>query len=430
MKVSLKKTGAFVLLIAFICIKFYFVFKINSSNGFSSEKISISGDAAHYLEIAKNIAQYNVYSDNNSVVATESATWRPPFWPFLLSFLYAVSTTVFSIVMLKSILEIVCIGLILFQFKKFSKLTFAYMIPFLLVFNEPQYLKYSSTLLSESFTSILILFLSVCFICLNKHKSYNLFIPVVSTLVIICHPVSIFFVGTLFIIYFIFNLKSSYKRSVVHGVLFLALLLVWPCRNYITFNKGIYLTASQGATFSKGWNKNVASQFTNVDGDLADETLNLELIGLEASHLGQASVLDLSKLYTKATFKFISSIEINEVFKIMAKKILSNFNPFPEKPKAGFLEYAAVVARFFYIILFIQLIRRLFEKTKFNIESITDKMYLIVLSVFIGQLIMSVYVYTGLRFNAIYGLTLLFCFIGLNRDYFDFIISKLNNKYV
>lgn len=44
-----------------------------------SDKIAYNnGDAGHYLKIAKNISNFNVYSDNNSNISSESATWISP----------------------------------------------------------------------------------------------------------------------------------------------------------------------------------------------------------------------------------------------------------------------------------------------------------------------------------------------------------------
>ena len=71
------------------------------------------------------------------------------------------------------------------------------------------------------------------------------------------------------------------------------MVISWPIRNYVTFEEGPYMTISQGTTLSKGWNEKVASKFTNVDGDLADEYLNLKY--LDQNDLDQLNKSDIVK---------------------------------------------------------------------------------------------------------------------------------------
>ena len=102
------------------------------------------------------------------------------------------------------------------------------------------------------------------------------------------------------------------------------MLLSWPYRNLTSFHQGFYLTASQGATFSKGWNEKVVNQFTNVDGDLADESLNLKY--LDKSIINpDATLLENSKLYKKATWKFIHTLSFTEKLQLAFTKVKSNF---------------------------------------------------------------------------------------------------------
>jgi len=270
------------------------------------------------------------------------------------------------------------------------------------------------------------LLLVIYFISRNNIKKQHIAIPILSSFVILCHPVSVFFVLSLFIIYLLLNLRSNFLGTMVHGILFSLLLLAWPYRNYVTFDKGFYLTASQGATFSKGWNEKVATQFTNVDGDLADEGLNLKFVDSNLLQNADNSMLTRSKLYSIGTINFIKNIGFNERIKIAFKKLKSNFNPFPEKPKLGFLETLAIFFRVLYLITFLQLIVRFFKKEKMDYNATGDRVYLVVLAVFIGQIMMSVYIYTGLRFNSIYSLTMLFCFIYLNNDF----LVKMYKKVV
>jgi hypothetical protein len=406
----------FLLLISAVVllIKGYYLDLSNLNGSYSNETVYNNGDSSHYLIIGKNISDFHVYTDTNSKIVSESATWRPPFWPFVLSIFFKFSSNPLVLILLKYILETVIVLFALFRYKNALNYGLICMIPFVLLLIEPQYLKYSITFLSESLTATLILLLAVFFISLKNYKRYHISIPVLSAFVILCHPVSVFFILSLFSIYLLFNIKFNFRVTVLHGLLFSIVLLYWPCRNYTTFNRGVYLTASQGATFSKGWNEKVTSDFTNVEGDLADESLNLKFADKKNVPKSDYSVLVLSELYMTGTKNFIKQLSTQEKINIALKKLKSNFNPFPEKTKLGFLESLSILFRFLYLMLFLQMIYRFITKGKIDFNSIQDKIYLVVFSVFIGQIVMSVYVYTGLRFNSIYSLVLLFCFIHLN----------------
>jgi hypothetical protein len=410
--------------VGLLSVKFYYLYRANLQNGYSIESAYNGADAGHYLTIAKNIADFNVYSDANSSIASEGATWRPPFWPFILSFLFRFSSNPLHLILLKSIVESGLILWVLLQFKKRMDLKLIWFAPFFLLFMEPSYLKYATTFLSESTTAILMLLLTYIFLNLDNDKRYHIAIPILCASVILCHPVSVFFVLSLLVIYLFYNLKTNFSVAFVHGLIFSVLVLAWPCRNYITFHKGFYLTASKGAAFSKGWNEKVSSDFTNVEGDAADETLNLKYLKNPNQSTINIGILELSKLYSEGTKNYIASISLQEKLKIIFIKLKSNFNPFPEKSKPVFLDKLSVFFRILYLIVFLQLIFRLIKKPEIQFHSRKDKVYLVVFSVLIGQIVMSIYVYTGLRFNSIYSLMMLFCFIYLNIDFFIDKVSK------
>ncbi len=421
-----KKLLFFVFSFCFVLlIKLYFLLTSFYHADFSEAVAYNNGDSGHYLSIAKTIHDYHAFADNGSPIPNEYATWRSPIWPFTLSFLFFISHSVSLLLISKLILEISLIIAALYIYEKRLKLEWLQLLPFMLLFIEPQYLKYSITFLSEGFNSVLILILTVFFLTLKSYKKHSFIIPVISAIIVLCHPVSIFFVCSFMGFYCLINLKSNFKISLLHGMIFVLLLFIWPMRNLMTFDKGFYLTASQGATFSKGWNEKVAENFTNVEGDLADESMNIKFVKDIDKKLPVKSVLELSKLYQEGTYNYINSLSFGQKSAIAFKKIKSNFNPFPEGPKAGFFEDLAIVFRIFYLLLFVQLFWRLFQFRKFDFDSQKDKAFLIVLCVFVGQIIMSVYVYTGFRFNAIYSVCLLFCLIVVNQNLIQKVINKI-----
>lgn len=175
----------------------------------------------------------------------------------------------------------------------------------------------------------------------------------------------------------------------------------------MTFHKGYYLTASQGATFSKGWNDGVAANFTNTTGDLANEGENLKYLDY-GKPFPVESPVDLSKLYKESTMLFIKRSSADELFSIALRKLKSNFNPFPELPKPGILEKLGIVARMLWLmnfaLLFVYVIK--FRKTA---SVATQRIFTIIFAILVGQTLMSVYIYTGLRFNSIYSLVSLCC---------------------
>ncbi|XMO86559.1 hypothetical protein AAFN75_17380 [Algibacter sp. AS12] len=416
--------------IAFLCVllpKIYFVVSSYKNKLYTIEKAYKNGDASHYLKIAENINLFKVFSDNNSIIPTESATWRPPLWPYVLSIGFYITNNPFGLIILKSLLELVLLILIFSLIKSLKNIKPVHSLFFLILFIEPYYLKYSTTFLSESLTAVLILLLTLSFVLFNESKKYSVLIPFLSVITILCHPVSVFFVLTLLIIYGLTSVGKHLIRIVTHGILVVGLMILWPLRNQQTFHQGFYLTASQGATFSKGWNEDVIAKYTNVDGDLADEALNLKYVkNIEDKE--RNSTLKLGKLYKEGTVNYIKNLNFKDFFLTVFVKLKSNFNPFPEKPKGGMLESLAIVFRILYLVLFLQCLFWVFKRRKPNITSEKDKIYFVVFSILIGQIIMSTYIYTGLRFNAIYSLALLFSFLYINIDLLFNWIEKFNKN--
>ncbi len=395
----------------FILVKAYYL-SLSISNGFFDSQ---GGDANHYLNIAESIATHFSYSDNNSPIPSESATWRPPVWPLILAAFYRITDNLILLIILKSIFEL---GLFLWGCYLLFKKQAVFGIALILVVAailEPQYVKYSLTFLSESLTALLIFLVAVFFTMYKPNDKAAYLLPILAALTILTHPVSVFFIFSVLGIYFLMWIKKHPKQLMVQLILFGLITCIWPLRNAATFDKGLYLTASQGAGFSKAWNEDVLLKFNNVNGDLADETLNLKYVSTEKQNRVNG-VLELSNLYKEATFNFIENTSTTTLIKIALKKLKSNFNPFPEYQKNTFIDTVSIPFRIVYLILFIQVLYLLLFK-KIDFYSFKGKMTLVVLSIIVGQTMMSVYIYTGLRFNSIYGITLLIAFIILNESY-------------
>ena len=72
---------------------------------------------------------------------------------------------------------------------------------------------------------------------------------------------------------------------------------------------------------------------------------------------------------------------------------------------------------------------RMFRKPRFDLAKPKDGAYAVIGAVLTGQIIMASYIYTGLRFNAIYSLKLLYCFIYINRNTARIPLFDRQNKF-
>ena len=410
-----------VVLFVFVSLltKLYFINSINTKGMYQKEFVYKNGDASHYIIIAENIKNNWSYSDNNNKI-TESATWRPPFWPLLLSIYMFFTSSFFGIAIVKIVFESFLLVTFLYCFKKNEHQNFLFFLLSLLILFEPQYLKYSTTFLSESITAILILLLGIVFYLSIKNDKPNIFISLLSNVAILSHPASIFFIFLLIFFYFIYFSKKKFRKVFTHIILFFILLSMWPLRNHLVFNQGAFITTSQGATFSKGWNDNVLNDFNNVDGDLADESLNLKY--LNNPDIVNKEFIQMSKIYRDATIHFFKNQDYITIFKIAFKKVKSNFNPFPEKNKKGMLENLGVIFRVLYLLLFFQSIYLIFNN-KFKVKNIIFP--IIVVFIYSGQVFLSILIYSGIRFNSIYGLILFFCLLIVNFELLNRITKKI-----
>ena len=400
MRSKLFSKGLFIFFFILI-VKGYFLFSVYKNQSLSdfvifNKTLSIEEDGHHNLMIAKNLLDHFTYSDSNSNVPSEYAVWRPPLWPLILAFLLLISQKLFITLLLKVLLETLIIVWIFNKLQKKGFVKTLWILPILLL--EPQYQKYSITFLSESISAIIMLYALYLFLKLNAQKRTNKYIPIVLAAMILCHPVSIFFVLTLFFFYIIFAIRTDLKTVGIHTLLFVVLMMIWPIRNQLTFDQGMFITASQGTTFSKGWNDLVAQDFNNVNGDLADADLNLKYLTPEEIQEAKGTIAK-SKLYKEATGRFFDQLTFSEKITIAGVKLRSNFNPFPELKKEGLLEKMSIVFRILYLIVFVQSIVYILRRRKFQWGDTKNNIAFFVVAVISGQIIISVLAYTGIRFK-------------------------------
>jgi 4-amino-4-deoxy-L-arabinose transferase-like glycosyltransferase len=365
------------------------------------------------LEIGRNLFDNRVYAEHGNV-PTESAAWRPPLWPVLLSLFMWVTIEPSGLIIMKILLEAILVALVIGElWKKKTRWLFSGVLIFGVAL-EPQVLKYSTTFLSEGISAILLL-MAVAIFFKREHPKTLYLLSLILGLLILLHPVTIFF-ALLILAYVSIETTRDKKFGtlIFVNLIFLIVVSSWAFRNAFVFERGIFLTASQGATFSKGWNADVAANFTNTQGDLADEGRNTDLLNIAS--LEGYSILDLKEIYTRATFLFLNSSPFTELVQIALVKLNSNFNPFPETPKPGILELAGSVFRSFYLLTFLPLFF-LVRKWK-QTDRLTRSAAVSFLIIYLSQSLMSVMIYTGLRFNAVYGAALLLCSLIIWRHLF------------
>jgi 4-amino-4-deoxy-L-arabinose transferase-like glycosyltransferase len=402
-------------LISFLAVIF-FALRLPALNSLKPEQV-LGGDAEHYYLIAKNISENGVYSESGTI-PSEGATWRPPVWPFVLSTYMQISDSFSFIILMKLIMELCLIIIATFIiYRIYGNSSIAIGVMCLCVI-EPQFIKYSTTMLSENLSALLILINGLILLYLNKNIKnvwLHYLFGMLSGIIIITHPVAIFYILLLLSYYAWILYKSGLilKHTPVF-IIFTIIVLAWPVRNESVFKQGYYITASQGATFSKGWNDSVPYLYTNTKSDLADEGLNVaKYLHTEEISKTSQSTLGLKKLQTHATLEFIKQADLTLLSEIILIKVKSNFNPFPETPKPGKIESAGSLFRLLYLLTFFFCLSILVSKHKLVTNNgLLHAPILLIVFVYIAQTFMSVAIYTGLRFNAIYSLTLVTsCFL-------------------
>lgn len=367
---------------------------------FVKSSVALGGDSKHYYTIARDLVDFCQFSDNsklNITFATESALWRPPvfsMWNALLmkvtgntNFVFLIGLSLFSFYFI-----LIITVLYFFQNKLSNYPIWFILVSFIFIIFEPHFFKYSRTFLSEPLSSILLFFSGLSLFV--KNNKLVLLFALAYTLVIYTHPSLIFFVlGILF--FKILEIKiSRYRLLLVFSFVFFS--SIWPILNAYQFGN-LFITTSQGAAFSKAWNKHVIDSFSNTRGDLADESLNLEFLSIDEKKvfLYSGNILK-SRYYVIATQRFIKQSSLIDLFHIALEKLKSNFNPFPEHSKKGIIECIQIIYRFIFLILLL---------FYFSDKSLRKDMHLVfklLILILISQSLMSLIIYTGLRFNSPY----------------------------
>jgi len=383
----------------------------NSAGVYEKPFVLQSGDAGHYLTIAENIRLTGVFSDDYSSLPTESATWRPPVFPFLLSGGLFLTDDPLVLVLFKKLVEVLILGIAVFLLFQNGILSIDKALLAFVLLGEPHFVKYSSVLLTESLTAVLLmLFLSLVAVFLKTDRGFY-FIPLIGAVVVLTHPITLIFVVLTCGALALLSLRRMPFKTFLFIGIFALLMLSWPIRNQLVFDQGLFITASQGSSLAKGWNPTVASEYTNTDGDLADERQVLAFATNEEILATEGSVIGRSRLYMQSASRFISRSSPRELTQIAKRKLISNFNPFPEKSKPGSLELLGTLSRIIGLLGFGLFLGLFFFKKLRRVEFLF--VGIVITGIFLSQALTATLFYTGIRFNAVYAPALLGGFILL-----------------
>jgi len=365
-----------------------------------------TGDAGHYFQIASNLAQQGVYAESG-MEPTASAAWRAPLWPFVLSAWLELNPIYSLVLVMKLLFELIPL-VFLYMFLRMAAFEGIVLGVVLSLFAiEPQYLKYASTFLSENLTAWLLAATTASFMLavVSNSRVATWCTAVFAALSALAHPVVFLYGFILVIIAFVNRYrKGGHLLAYASFATWILIISAWPARNALVFHQGLWMTTSQGAVFSKSWNEAVLTKHTNTQGDLLDEDLNLKYLSdFKADVL--TDPIQMSAMYGQATLEFIKHSDAQTLLKIALVKLYSGLNPMPQSNKPGVLEFLGNAFRCFYLLGFLMAAWSLLKGSYEKLSLAWWASWLIICC-FVSMAIMSVVMYTGLRFNSPYGLSL------------------------
>lgn len=398
-----------------------------------------TGDAGHYYIIAQNLASHNIYADSpiniqtNPDLATSpptaaassppsaSATWRPPLWPFVLSVWMELTSNPYWQMILKLVFEGLLLGFLYLMLQTIHFGTISIGILLCLLAIEPHYLKYSLTFLSENLTALLLVLMTGSFLytVMANSRRATWCCAVFGGLAILSHPVVLPFVFLMVLVSIAHMFKIKRRQVAFFSfVLFSLVVLSWPLRNQLVFGQGLFMTASQGAVFSKGWNDEVLAKHTNTQGDLLDEGLNLSRYPDLLSKFDTDPIQN-SSIMQEATLRYMGETDLHLLVKMALWKWYCGIYPIPQTLKPGMLEAMGSIFRVFYLGGLVLGVYALVTN-KFESNTLPYWSAWILILVFSAISIISVGLYTGLRFNSVYAplnlVMTLFVILGLRES--------------
>jgi hypothetical protein len=221
-------------------------------------------------------------------------------------------------------------------------------------------------------------------------------------LAVMSHPVVLPYV-LLVVGVAIFHLLKIHRVKLALGssLLFVLILMAWPLRNHLVFNQGLFMTASQGAVLSKSWNGDVLVKHNNTQGDLLDEGLNVSRYPDLQSKWGSNPIQN-SAIMQEATLRYMGEMDVIILVKMAFWKWYCGINPFPQTEKPGVTEIMGSAFRMLYLSgLMLGLYALITKRFVSNFLPYWSAWVLVM--VFAAVSITSVFLYTGIRFNAVYG---------------------------
>jgi hypothetical protein len=320
--------------------------------------------------------------------------------------------------LLKLVFEGLLLGFVYLMLQSMELPTVIPGVVFCLLAIEPHYMKYSLTFLSENLTALLLVLMTGSFLytVMDNSRRATWCCAVFGGVAILSHPVVLPFVFLMVLVSIVHMFKIKRRQVAFFSfVLFSLVVLSWPLRNQLIFGQGLFMTASQGAVFSKGWNDEVLAKHTNTQGDLLDEGLNLSRYPDLLSRF-DADPIQNSSIMQEATLRYMGETDLHLLVKMALWKWYCGINPIPQTLKPGLLEAMGTIFRVFYLVGLVLGVYALVTN-KFEYNTLPYWSALILVLVFSAISIISVGLYTGLRFNSVYApvnlVMTLFVILGL-----------------
>lgn len=364
------------------------------------------GDASDYIAVGLSLAKTNNYGQvklqkgedlidafkedkiaNRKFEFSNYSTWRPPVWPFFIAGIFIlIGYKLIYLIIFKFLLHLIGLYIFYKTLKLFNLNEIVTVIGVFLYGLSPAWQIYSRVFLSEPITLFLLtlwVFLLVSFL---KKKSSFINQALVAGLLILCHPYYVFLPFTIWLI-FLIQVQINFFTFLKSCLTCILIVFIWITRNTLVLDTNeIIITTSAGAVMAKGWNRDVPLKHTNTKGDLAEEGLVLKDYNYQKNKID--SEIKLMQLYKKATLSFIIS-NPDLVIPIINKKLLSAFNPFPETPRAGYLEIGRWLLQFISLLAICYML--IFPKNKI--------IFGLALGIITSTILITILTYSGFRFR-------------------------------
>jgi len=225
----------YLIFLIFIFFRFFFFFLFNFESSF------YLGDSIYYIDVANNILKNKIHSDNFG-----NLFYRPPLYPFLLSFLLLISKNYIFFYIFQSFLFLL-FTIFFYYFLSKINFKFSFLVAILVSIN-PSDIIYNGRILTETLTTILLISTTILFFYFDSYKSYI----IAGILLGLIALTKDFYLYLIFPFIFIGIIKKIKLKYLLLNILtFILILSPWFYRNFSLHEGDFFL--SKGLFWSNLW---------------------------------------------------------------------------------------------------------------------------------------------------------------------------------